>query len=430
VEVRRHLPPGRLRLALASITLALGAALAGLGATAPPSQGTVLREARAGLSAPEILQRSFPGTSVIRRRGATLRVLVADLAPQVVVGGQTPLALTDQGRPGAPPRALLAGHRYLIARADARWSVRDLDANAAPLTLTGPVLVDAGRAPTGVLLAEPLGRRYRGALRLLPSDGRTIYVVNEVGVEAWIPGVLAGQVPAAWGAAAPQALQAAAILARSTALASLRRTRRAFDLTSDDPTYNGVDGERPATSLAAARTAGTVMAVGDRPIPSAFPVDPGAAPITFLPEPGAPLPVAAAPARPIADAPAGQGQAAARLTLGQIGVPYRWGGSAPGGFDCSGLVYWAYRELGITLPRVAEDQARVGVPVAPGELQPGDVVFFADSSGYVHHEGLYIGGGRMVHAPQSGEAVRIERIDEGYYARQYAGARRYSAVLP
>jgi cell wall-associated NlpC family hydrolase len=430
VEVRRHLPASPFRPALAASALALGAVSPALGATAPPSQGTVLRDARAGLSAAQILQRSFPGTSLIRRKGATLRVLVADLAPQVVVGGQTPLALSDEGRPGTPPRALLPGHRYLIARAGTRWSVRELDGNAGPLTLAGPVRVDAGRAPTGVLLAAPLGRRYRGALRLLPSDGRTIYVVNEVGVEAWIPGVLAGEVPAAWGGSAPQALQAAAILARSTALASMRRTRRSFDLTSDDPTYNGVDGERPATTIAAASTSGTIVAFGDRPIPGAFPADPGSAPITFLPEPGIPLPVAAAPAHPIAGAPSGLGPAATRLTLGQIGVPYRWGGSGPGGFDCSGLVYWAYRQLGITLPRVAEDQARVGVPVAPGDLQPGDVVFFADSSGYVHHEGLYIGGGRMVHAPQSGEAVRIERIDVGYYARQYAGARRYSATEP
>jgi cell wall-associated NlpC family hydrolase len=430
VEVRRHLPTGRLRRVLAATALASAAALPALATAAPSSQDTVLRQARAGLSATQILQRSFPGTSVTRRTGATLRVLVADLAPQVIVGGQTPLALTDEGRAATPPRALAPGHRYLIARAGAGWSVRDLDADAKPLGLAGPVRIDAGRAPTGVLLAEPLGRRYRGALRLLPGDGRTIDVVNQVGVEAWIPGVLAGEVPAAWGATAPQALQAAAILARSTALASVRRTKRSFDLTSDDPTYNGVDGERPATTQAAAATAGTVVAVGGRPMPGAFPADPGTAPITFLPEPGTPLPVAAAPARPIAGAPAGQGAAAVRLTLGQVGVPYRWGGSAPGGFDCSGLVYWAYRQLGITLPRVAEDQAQVGVPVAPGDLQPGDVVFFADSSGYVHHEGLYIGGGRMVHAPQSGESVRIERIDVGSYARQYAGARRYSATAP
>ena len=161
-----------------------------------------------------------------------------------------------------------------------------------------------------------------------------------------------------------------------------------------------------------------------------FPVVPGSAPIAFLPEPGAPDPVAQSPARPIAGAPAGAGPQAVRLALAQIGVPYAWGGAAPGGFDCSGLVYWAYGQLGIPLPRVAEDQAAVGVPVARQDLQPGDVVFFADSSGYVHHEGLYLGNGEMVHAPQSGETVRIERIDVGYYASQYAGARRYSPPAP
>jgi cell wall-associated NlpC family hydrolase len=115
-----------------------------------------------------------------------------------------------------------------------------------------------------------------------------------------------------------------------------------------------------------------------------------------------------------------------QLALSQVETPYRWGGEDPGGFDCSGLVYWAFGRLGIHLPRVAEDQARVGVPVDRSQLQPGDVVFFADSSGYVHHEGIYIGNGQVVHAPQTGETVRLERIDTGYYDRQYAGARRFS----
>lgn len=75
---------------------------------------------------------------------------------------------------------------------------------------------------------------------------------------------------------------------------------------------------------------------------------------------------------------------------------------------------------------MAEDQAAVGYPVAEGDLQPGDVVFFADSSGYVHHEGIYLGAGQMIHAPQTGDVVKVERIDVGYYARQFAGARRFS----
>jgi cell wall-associated NlpC family hydrolase len=220
-------------------------------------------------------------------------------------------------------------------------------------------------------------------------------------------------------------MDVAAVLARSRALAALAARRGGWDLTSDDPLYLGVDGERPAATAAALRTRGEALESAGAPVDGIVPIvrAPGDA---FLPDPGRPQPVAAAPARPIAGAPPGLGPRAVALARTRLGTPYRWGGAAPGGFDCSGLVYWIYRTLGVTLPRVAEDQGAVGVPVAMGDLRPGDVVFFADSSGYVHHEGIYIGGGRMIHAPQTGDVVKIERIDTGYYARQYAGARRFS----
>ena len=75
---------------------------------------------------------------------------------------------------------------------------------------------------------------------------------------------------------------------------------------------------------------------------------------------------------------------------------------------------------------MAEDQARVGTYVPQSQLQPGDAVFFADSSGYIHHMGLYIGGGKMLHAPRTGDVVKVSDITTGYFASQYAGARRYS----
>lgn len=186
-----------------------------------------------------------------------------------------------------------------------------------------------------------------------------------------------------------------------------------------------MDGERDITTAAAARTAGRVLTEGGLPLDARIPfvLAPGDG---IVADPGRPAPVANAPARPIPGAPAGLGDQAVALAQGRLGTPYRWGGSNPGGFDCSGLVYWIYGQLGIRLRRVAEAQGRVGVPVAASDLRPGDVVFFADSSGYVHHEGVYIGGGQMIHAPHSGAVVTVERIDTGYYARQYAGARRFS----
>jgi uncharacterized protein YycO len=116
------------------------------------------------------------------------------------------------------------------------------------------------------------------------------------------------------------------------------------------------------------------------------------------------------------------GMRAVRIALREVGTPYRWGGSSPGGFDCSGLVMWAYGRLGVTLPHHAATLARLGRRVSRRELRPGDLVFF---SGY-GHVGLYIGRGRMVHAPETGTRVRIERL-VGNYGRRLVEARRLHA---
>jgi cell wall-associated NlpC family hydrolase len=115
---------------------------------------------------------------------------------------------------------------------------------------------------------------------------------------------------------------------------------------------------------------------------------------------------------------------AARL---HIGARYKYGGRTPQtGFDCSGLVYWSYAQVGITLPRRARDQVRSGIKVNDkSQLQPGDIVFFKGTnsrSGW--HSGIYTENGKFIHSPHSGRSVTEAELDHPYYARHYAGARR------
>ena len=93
----------------------------------------------------------------------------------------------------------------------------------------------------------------------------------------------------------------------------------------------------------------------------------------------------------------------------QLGVQYKWGGTGPGGFDCSGLVQAAYRAAGIGLPRVAQDQFDAGPAVADGtEVEPGDLLFYGRSVHSVEHVGIYVGAGEMIDAPHTGTVVHEE----------------------
>lgn len=143
------------------------------------------------------------------------------------------------------------------------------------------------------------------------------------------------------------------------------------------------------------------------------------------PTENAPEAPAAPPASPRAAAP---GQRAVDEALAQIGVPYRFGGSGPQGFDCSGLVQHAYRRAGIALPRDTREQRLRTRPLAQGgrDLRPGDLLFFHRDRRGALHVALYIGDRRFVHAPSSGKAVRIENLDDPHWKRRFIEARRPS----
>jgi cell wall-associated NlpC family hydrolase len=150
------------------------------------------------------------------------------------------------------------------------------------------------------------------------------------------------------------------------------------------------------------------------PAPTEVSTDPATQTTTPAPAPAstpAPVPV---------PAPAALGAGhpeAAQIAMRYLGVRYVWGGATPAGFDCSGLVMYVFAQLGVALPHYAAAQYGFGTPVPRDQLQPGDLVFFDG----LNHVGIYVGGGDMIHAPHTGDVVKISPLADG---GSYVGARR------
>ncbi|HEY8856047.1 MAG TPA: C40 family peptidase [Rugosibacter sp.] len=109
-----------------------------------------------------------------------------------------------------------------------------------------------------------------------------------------------------------------------------------------------------------------------------------------------------------------------------LGIPYRFGGNTPeSGFDCSGFVRHVFRTgLGLILPRSALEQSKTGQPVLSADLKPGDLVFFNTMRHAFSHVGIYLGNDQFVHAPRTGERVRVDSLSDNYWIQRFNGARR------
>lgn len=114
--------------------------------------------------------------------------------------------------------------------------------------------------------------------------------------------------------------------------------------------------------------------------------------------------------------------------MSRMGTRYRWGGTTPAGFDCSGFVGYVYSRNGKRLPRTASEQSKQGQSVGKGNLKKGDLVFFRTTrSSRVSHVGIYVGEGKFVHASSGGGRVKVSSLSDSYYSKRFAGAKRVSA---
>lgn len=121
------------------------------------------------------------------------------------------------------------------------------------------------------------------------------------------------------------------------------------------------------------------------------------------------------------------GGAICKTALTTVGTRYAYGGASPSqGFDCSGLILWAYAKNGINVPRTTNEQSSMGCSVSKGSLRPGDLVIFKTRSGL--HTGIYTGKGRFIHSPRTGSTVREDSINSKYWRGRFIAGRRHPSV--
>jgi cell wall-associated NlpC family hydrolase len=262
--------------------------------------------------------------------------------------------------------------------------------------------------------------RYHG---IPPYQETQNYVKRILGYRADFPGLAHGGAPAAPSGQAPGGTTPPAA---ATPGLPAGQTQTSAPITIANPAYQQTVGIQNLIQQNAQNAKIPSLSI---PLPAQTITQPGQ-PVTppaptATPKPGSDTTVHLA--LPTPSHVTGHEARVVDLARQYLGTPYVWGGTTPKGFDCSGFAQFLYKRIGVNLPRTSQEQFKTGTPISIQQLQPGDLVFFKGTDGPandVGHEGIYLGGGKFIHAPHTGDVVKISSLSDSYYQQHYAGGRR------
>ncbi len=375
------------------------------------------------------LRTSVPGTPATGRPGRRRhgRRAALALAGALALGAAVapPSALAEEPTTAAEAAQLVAarGHELEVvteqfneAREVLRAQQAEAEAAAAALAQAQAAVDTARRQVVGIARSAYTGDSMGSFQALMTSEDADEFV-NRVSLlqgVAGYQGELLGQAAAATEtatAAQAVAAEAATEAQRQYDAVAAQQGRLEAQIAEYQADFARLTAEEQRAALEAAAAAHATAGEGQRASRDGEREEPAAA------EPSATGGESAAPAAAPAAA-SGVAETVVATAMAQRGKPYVWAASGPGSFDCSGLTQYAFEAAGVSLPHSSRMQSQMGAAVSRADLQPGDLVFFYSP---VSHVGIYIGNDQMVHAPTSGDVVKVADID---VMGGYAGARR------